>query len=186
MKGISSEQFIAKYLPDSWAEIDLQRLIHKRLNRGLPGARMEARVRTPSGNRRADVTTWNRLYEVKKWLTYEDLKSAKTQLDIYAKFGARLLGVIPKRKTIIGLAPTGLREYRSAKKLAQDIRAMGCEVIFINESPEWFPRESFALAPVAIAFSILLAGLSGYAVVSAVVPVDQSAIERFEKAEDVP
>ena len=132
---MNSREFENEYLPPLWCERDLQMLILRQLTRRcLWSVREEVVIRTPSGTRRSDLETWRSRYEVKKWLTYGNLFRAAGQLDLYGHYGSRKLGLFPKRRVIIGLAPTDPEEYRTAAALAQDLRSMGVVVIFFNEN----------------------------------------------------
>lgn len=157
-------QFASKYLNWSFAEKDLQDLIKRRLQmHGLP-VWEERHIKTASTTRRSDLETLFTRYELKRELTYENLKSAFAQLIIYNHYGSKILWVIPKRKCIIGLTPLEHGERLSAQNLAEDIRAMGVKVVFIDEQPKYLSVSSFhsvatvaLLALSAFGISLLLA-----------------------------
>jgi hypothetical protein len=139
---ITSQEFCARFLPQNWKEADLQQHIRQQLKKGgLLIAPEENRIKTKSATRRSDVETWLIRYEVKKWLTYENIYRAAGQLLLYRAYGRKILWVFNKREVIIGLAPVPTPDnpnaYWEALKLARDFRAIGIEVIFINEAPEW-------------------------------------------------
>ena len=135
---MTPREFAAHYLPEFWAERDLQLLIQKRISAwGFLKCPSEVGIDTSSTTRRSDLETWWCRYELKKELNYENLKSALGQLYLYNHYGSKILGLIPKRKYIIGLAPADWEHYQKAAKLAIDIRGMGIKVIFLNECPDW-------------------------------------------------
>ncbi len=135
---MTPREFAAMYLPESWGERDLQLLVQRRIRSwGFLQCPDEVRITTKATTRRSDLETFWARYELKKELTYENLKSALGQLYLYGHYGEKILGFIPKRKYIVGLAPSEWGEYESAAKLAIDIRGMGIKVIFLNEQPNW-------------------------------------------------
>jgi len=135
---VTPYDFAREYLPEPWGERDLQKLVQRRIRSwGLLQCPDEVKIKTPSTTRRSDLETFWVRYELKKELNYDNLKSALGQLYLYSHYGSKILGFIPKRKVIIGLAPSEWGEYQSAAKLAIDIRGMGIKVIFINEQPNW-------------------------------------------------
>lgn len=135
---MTPREFAAHYLPESWAERDLQLLIQKRISAwGFLKCPSEVGIDTSSTTRRSDLETWWCRYELKKELNYENLKSALGQLYIYNHYGSKIFGLIPKRKYIIGLAPADWEHYQKAAKLKIDIEGMGIKVIFLNEQPNW-------------------------------------------------
>ncbi|MBD1836141.1 hypothetical protein H6F61_26515 [Cyanobacteria bacterium FACHB-472] len=110
-------------------------LIQKQLRqRGMFLAPHEVRIKTPTATRRIDLATWLCNYEVKKWLTRDEIFHAVAQTELYNHYGPKLLWIIPKRRVIVGLAPISPREYEAARKVAEDFRAMGVSVIFVNET----------------------------------------------------
>jgi len=132
---MNSLEFCDRYLRDGWCERDLQMLIQKQLrHRGMFLAPHEVRIKTPTATRRIDLTTWLCNYEVKKWLTRDEIFHAVAQTELYNHYGPKLLWIIPKRRVIVGLAPTNPRDYEAARKVAKDFRAMGVSVIFVNET----------------------------------------------------
>ncbi len=135
---MTPSEFTREYLPDPWGERDLQKLVQRRIRSwGFFQCPDEVKISTLSTTRRSDLETFWARYELKKELNYENLKSALGQLYLYGHYGEKILGFIPKRKYIIGLAPSEWGEYESAAKLAIDIRGMGIKVIFLNEQPNW-------------------------------------------------
>lgn len=135
---MTPHEFAAQYLPEPWGERDLQLLVQRRIRLwGFLQCPDEVRIKTKATTRRSDLETFWCRYELKRELSYENLKSALGQLYLYNHYGSKILGFIPKRKCIIGLAPAEWGEYESAAKLAIDIRGMGIKVIFINEQPNW-------------------------------------------------
>ncbi|WP_066425144.1 hypothetical protein [Anabaena sp. 4-3] len=131
---MNSLEFCDRYLPDYWAERDLQLLIQKRLQRWwFIAAPDEVTVKTPSTTRRIDISTWLTVYEVKKWLTRDAIFHAVAQTELYAFYGPKLLWLFSKRRVVVGLAPTDQSEYEQASRVARDFRRMGVEVIFLNE-----------------------------------------------------
>lgn len=131
-------EFVREYLPEPWGERDLQKLVQRRIKSwGFLQCPDEVRIQTKATTRRSDLETFACRYELKKELNYDNLKSALGQLYLYNHYGSKILGFIPKRKVIIGLAPSEWGEYQSAAKLAIDIRGMGIKVIFLNEQPNW-------------------------------------------------
>lgn len=144
MKGrkLTTQEFCSKYLPANWCEKDLQlycqRVIKIKRGMGLFKPPDEVVIPTPNSKRRADLTTWLSIYEVKCWLTYDNIYHAVAQTELYARYGSKLLGVVNKRRIIIGVAPPSADDYKSAVRLAKDFSNLrGIKVIFINECPEW-------------------------------------------------
>ncbi|WP_375493298.1 hypothetical protein [uncultured Nostoc sp.] len=81
---MNSLDFCDRYLPDYWAERDLQLLIQKRLQRWwFLAAPDEVRVKTPASTRRIDISTWLTVYEIKKWLTRDNIFHAVAQTELY-------------------------------------------------------------------------------------------------------
>lgn len=135
---MTPREFAAHYLPDPWGERDLQKLVQRRIRSwGFLKCPDEVNIPTKATTRRSDLETFWTRYELKKELTYDNLKSALGQLYLYNHYGLKILSFIPKRKYIIGLAPSEWGEYQSAAKLAIDIEGMGIRVIFLNEQPNW-------------------------------------------------
>lgn len=135
---MTPREFAAHYLPEPWGERDLQLLVQRRIRSwGFLQCPDEVNIPTKSTTRRSDLETFWARYELKKELNYDNLKSALGQLYLYSHYGSKIFGFIPKRKFIIGLAPSEWGEYQSAAKLAIDIRGMGIKVIFLNEQPNW-------------------------------------------------
>lgn len=131
---MNSLEFCDRYLPDYWAERDLQLLIQKRLQRWwFLAAPDEVRVKTPSTTRRIDISTWLTVYEIKKWLTRDAIFHAVAQTELYTFYGPKLLWIFRKRRVVVGLAPTDPSEYEQAARVARDFKRMGIEVIFLNE-----------------------------------------------------
>lgn len=136
---MTPREFAAHYLPEPWAERDLQLLVQHRINSWVFfHCRSEVKIPSKATTRRSDLETFWARYELKRELTYDNLKSALGQLYLYNHYGSKILGFIPKRKVIIGLAPSEWNEYQSAAKLAIDIRGMGIKVVFLNEQPNWY------------------------------------------------
>lgn len=132
---MTPQEFISLYLPYDWAERDLQLLIQSQIKKGgFLSAPAEQRIKTQATSRRSDLETWLTRYEIKRFLTYDNLFHALGQLYLYDAYGTKLLWLFPKFKCIAGIAPTDPEEYKAAKKLAVDIRGMGIRVWFVNES----------------------------------------------------
>ena len=132
---MNSLEFCDRYLRDGWCERDLQMLVQRQLRqRGMVLAPHEVRIKTPTATRRIDLATWLCNYEVKKWLTREAIFHAVAQTELYNHYGPKLLWIIPKRRVVVGLAPTDPRDYEAARKVAEDFRAMGIQIIFVNET----------------------------------------------------
>ena len=139
---LSPKDFCEKFLPSPWNERDLQlyiqRVIKQRQGMGIFQPPDEVVVTTPNSRRRIDLATWFTVYEVKCWLTYDNIYHAIGQSELYTRYGGKILGVIPKYRVIIGVAPYEFKEYESAKRLAEDFSNLkGIKVVFVNESPEW-------------------------------------------------
>jgi hypothetical protein len=139
-RELSPSEFCNKYLPPNWAERDLQlyvqRVIKARQGLGLYQPPDEVKVKTPNSKRRADLATPITIYEVKCFLTYDNIYHAVGQSELYARYGSKILWFIKKRRIIIGVAPT--EEYQSASRLAKDFSSLrDIKVVFINECPEW-------------------------------------------------
>ncbi len=150
---MTPQRFEIEYLPQVWNEAHLQAYIHRRLKRfGFPVS--EVRVKTPTTTRRIDIATWWAHYEVKDVLTYDNIYHAVGQLQLYGHYAPKLLGFIPKKRIIIGLAPSNPKTYREAARLAEDFRGAGISVVFINESSEWY------------SFPFYLLKWAGYAIAS--------------------
>lgn len=159
---MNSDEFCDRYLPDDWCERDLQLLIQKRLRRfGLLAAPDEVRIKTPTATRRIDLATWLCNYEVKRYLTRENIFHAVAQTELYNHYGPKLLWIIPKRRVVVGLAPSDPYDYEAARKVAEDFRAMGINIVFINETAFHSPElaVSIAMAILAVAISFLTAYL---------------------------
>lgn len=155
---MNSLEFCDRYLPDYWAERDLQLLIQKRLQRWwFLTAPDEVTVKTPSTNRRIDISTWLTVYEVKKWLTCENIFHAVAQTELYTFYGPKLLWIFRKRRVVVGLAPTEQSEYEQAARVARDFRRMGVEVIFLNEAGLTFevPELGAALLIAGVTFVVI-------------------------------
>lgn len=150
---MNSEEFIKKYLPYklnekneiTFKERDLQLLIQKRIRSKtfqLLQVPKEVGIQVPLQNEqhttfRSDLETLTHRYEVKRWLTSEKIKEAVGGLHLYHGHGSKIMRCLSKRWVVIGLAPTDLEAYKSAKNLAAAYRLLGVEVIFINEDPRW-------------------------------------------------
>lgn len=131
---MSSEEFCDRYLPESWGERDLQLLLQRKMRTyKLLQAPDEVRIKTFCTTRRADLATWLTVYEIKKYLTRDNIFHAVAQSEMYVHYGDKLFWIIPKRRVIVGLAPTEYQDYQSALSVAKDFRAMGIDVIFVNE-----------------------------------------------------
>lgn len=159
---MNSLDFCNRYLPSVWTERDLQLLIQKRLRRYWLKAPDEVQVKTPASLPRIDIATWLSVYEVKKWLTRDNIFHAVAQTELYTHYGKKTFWVIPKRRVIIGLSPYDPQEYQQAVRVAEDFRKMGIEIIFINESLDFqvpevgavFLIAGLILMTVAIAFYV--------------------------------
>lgn len=164
---LTPQQFALEYLPPSWGERDLQLLVQRRIGR-LVACREEVRIKTKATTRRSDLETWLTRYELKRELTYDSLKSALGQLYLYDHYGSKIFGCIPKRKAILGLSPFDSFQEESARRLADDIRGMGIEVIFLNECPRWRePRIRGWQIKLAVGITAAIAALFvGYAIAS--------------------
>lgn len=100
----------------------------------------EVAIKTPgtTKGRRSDLETWSTIYEVKCFLDYDKIYHAIAQTELYQHYGRKILGIFPKQRVVIGVAPPQHDLYQSAKNLAKDFSSIrGISVIFINESPEW-------------------------------------------------
>ncbi|MFN6565635.1 hypothetical protein [Dendronalium sp. ChiSLP03b] len=160
---MNSLEFCDRYLPDYWAERDLQLLIQKRLQRWwFLAAPDELVIKTPSTSRRIDITTWLTVYEVKKWLTRDNIFHAVAQTELYTFYGPKLLWMFPKRRVVVGLAPTELSEYEQAARVARDFRRMGIEVIFLNEAGLTFEVPEIGAAFLIVGIIILVAAIAAY------------------------
>jgi hypothetical protein len=153
---MQTREFAEKFLPQGYGERDLQLLIQRRIRKwGFLQCPDEVKIKTPSTVRRSDLETWSTRYELKRELDYSSLKSALGQLYLYNHYGSKILGFIPKKKVIIGLAPHDEQERQSALKLAVDIEGMGIRVIFLNEFPNW--KESpISASQIKIAILVLI------------------------------
>jgi hypothetical protein len=162
--AMQTKEFAEKFLPQGYGERDLQLLIQRRIRRwGFLRGPDEVKIKTRSTVRRSDLETWCTRYEIKRELDYSSLKSALGQLYLYNHYGSKILGFIPKKKVIIGLAPHDEQERQSALKLAVDIEGIGVRVIFLNEFPNW--RESTVSASqikvvVLVLIFVIVFGLS--------------------------
>lgn len=158
---MSSQEFCDRYLPDSWGEKDLQLLLQRKMKKyRLLQVPDEVRIKTVATTRRADLTTWLTVYEVKRYLTRDNIFHAVAQTELYTHYGEKLFWVIPKRRVVVGLAPLDYQDYQSAISVARDFRAMGVEVIFVNEFGLNISIFEFKFIAVAIAiFAIVLVGL---------------------------
>lgn len=137
---LTPQEFCSKYLPPTWSERDLQTYIQKVLARKRLGLmpRDEVAIATPHSRRRADISTWSTVYEVKCWLTYDNIYHAIAQTELYTRYGDNMFLFIPKSRVVIGVAPYDYKEYESASRLAKDFSNLaGIKVIFINECHEW-------------------------------------------------
>lgn len=150
---MNSLEFCSRHLPDNWAERDLQLLIQKRLRRWwFLSAPDEVVVKTPASMRRIDISTWLTVYEIKKWLTRDNIFHAVAQTELYCYYGPKILWIVPKRRVVVGLAPTDPLDYDAAIRVARDFRKMGVQVIFLNEAGLTFevPEVSAALLIVGV------------------------------------
>lgn len=160
---MNSLEFCDRYLPDYWAERDLQLLIQKRLQRWwFLAAPDEVRVKTPASTRRIDISTWLTVYEVKKWLTRDNIFHAVAQTELYTFYGPRLLWLLRKRRVVVGLAPTDPSEYEQAARVARDFRRMGIEVIFLNEVGLGFEVPEIGGALLIAGIIILVGAIAAY------------------------
>ena len=141
MKKLSPREFCEKYLPQNWNERDLQAYIQRVIKKKYQNIFTppdEVAVTTPNSRRRIDIATPTAVIEVKCWLTYDNIYHAVAQTEIYARYGSKILGIINKKRIVIGVAPVDSKEHGSARRLAEDFSALkGIKVIFINECPEW-------------------------------------------------
>jgi hypothetical protein len=157
---MTPQEFCDRYLdPISWNEQDLQRIIQKRLRRFyILAAPDEVRIKSHATTRRADLTTWLTIYEVKKYLTRDNIFHAVAQTELYQYYGGKVLGIIPKRRVVIGLAPVDMFEYNSARTVAEDFSKMGVKVIFINHSGLNFhvPELTFSLVAIALLMALII------------------------------
>ncbi len=71
-------------------------------------------MKTPASIRRIDISTWLTVYEVKKWLTRDNIFHAVAQTELYTFYGPKLLWIFPKRRVVVGLSPTDPVEYDQA------------------------------------------------------------------------
>lgn len=163
---MTPQEFCDRYLPESWGERDLQLLLQRKMRKyKLLQAPDEVRIKTVATTRRADIQTWLSVYEVKRYLTRSDIFHAVAQTELYTHYGDKLFWIVPKRRVVVGIAPPEYQEYQSAVSVARDFRAMGIEVIFVNEFGLNVSILEFKFLAVAIAiFAIVLIGLivSGY------------------------
>lgn len=123
--------------------------------------RKEQEIKTYSARRRSDIESYFLRVECKLFLDYDSLKSAAGQLLIYNHFGTKIFGIFPKKRIIVGLAPTDSRQniYISSKKLALDLRKMGIAVIYLNECPEIFvnmKHKQIRNATIGVFFMLLI------------------------------
>jgi len=140
VNSLTPQQYCQQYLSDSWSEKDLQMLIQQRLRQqtfGLLSCLDEVNIKSATTTRRSDLETWSHRYEVKRFLTYDTIFHAVAQLYLYGHYGKKILGFIPKRKVVMGVAPFDPYEYQIAAKLAEDFRGLGITVVFLNEEPQW-------------------------------------------------
>lgn len=159
--------FKEKYLHAGYSEFDLQQLVKAHISSHGIVCRDEVRIKTPATTRRSDLETWRLRIELKRELTYENIKSALGQLYLYDHYGSKILGFIPKQKVIMGVSPIERGELEAARKLAKDIRGMGVRVVFLDEEPRWLERSRFkfdligliGLALVAFVAAFVLASL---------------------------
>jgi hypothetical protein len=162
---VNSLEFCSRYLPDYWAERDLQLLIQKRLRRWwFLSAPDEVSVKTPASIRRIDISTWLTVYEVKKWLTRDNIFHAVAQTELYTFYGPKLLWIFPKRRVVVGLSPTDPVEYDQAARVARDFRRMGIEVIFLNEVGLGFEVPEIGAAFLIAGMFILVVAIAFYTV----------------------
>jgi hypothetical protein len=160
---MNSLEFCDRYLPDYWVERDLQLLIQKRLERWwFLAAPDEVIIKTLSTNRRIDISTWLTVYEVKKWLTRDNIFHAVAQTELYTFYGPRLLWLLRKRRVVVGLAPTEPSEYEQAARVARDFRRMGVEVIFLNEAGLTFEVPEIGGALLIAGIFILIVAIAVY------------------------
>lgn len=163
---MTPQEFCDRYLPESWSERDLQLLLQRKMRRyKLLQVPDEVRIKTTATTRRADLTTWLTVYEVKRYLTRDNIFHAVAQTEMYTHYGDRLFWILPKRRVVVGLAPEEYQDYQSAVSVARDFRAIGIQVIFVNEFGLNISILEFKFIAVAIAISaIVLVGLivSGY------------------------
>lgn len=159
---MNSLEFCYRHLPEVWAERDLQLLVQKRLRRYWLKATDEVQVRTPASLRRIDIETWLTIYEVKKWLTRDNIFHAVAQTELYSHYGTKLFWVIPKRRVIVGLAPTEPADYDQATRLARDFKKMGIEIIFINETGLDFPIPEVGAIMILIGVAAMLTAIAIY------------------------
>lgn len=141
-RKLTPQEFCDKYLPANWCEKDLQmycqRVIKVKRGFGILQPPDEVVVPTPNSKRRIDLATWLTVYECKCWLSYDNIYHAVAQTELYARYGGKLLGIIPKQRVVIGVAPPGHQDYQSASRLAKDFSNLkGIKIVFINECPEW-------------------------------------------------
>jgi len=163
---MNSLEFCDRFLGDGWCERDLQMLIQKQLRqRGMLLAPHEVRIKTPTATRRIDLATWLCNYEVKKWLTREAIFHAVAQTELYNHYGPKILWVIPKRRVVIGLAPSDPRDYEAARKVAEDFRTMGVNVIFLNETELRFNSPELKILIVLLALIFCSVAIASYLLV---------------------
>lgn len=144
MGKLTPQEFCKMYLSEPWAEKDLQMYIKRCLRSKSWFTKLvqfsvleEERIKTSCTTRRADLSTWNTIYEVKCYLDYDTIYHAVAQTELYAYCGKKIWGIKRKKRVVIGLAPLQGDSYIAASRLAKDFRAMGIQVIFINEEPIW-------------------------------------------------
>lgn len=160
---MNSLDFCDRYLPDYWAEQDLQLLIQKRLQRWwFLTAPDEVRVKTLSTTRRIDISTWLTVYEIKKWLNRDAIFHAVAQTELYTFYGPKLFWFFRKRRVVVGLAPTDPSEYEQASRVARDFRRMGVEVIFLNEAGLTFEVPEIGAAFLIVGIIILVVVFATY------------------------
>lgn len=158
---MTPQEFCDRYLPESWGERDLQMLLQRKMRKyKLLQAPDEVKIKTISTTRRADLTTWLTVYEVKRYLTRDNIFHAVAQTELYTHYGDRLFWILPKRRVVVGLAPPDYQDYQSAVSVVRDFRAMGIQVIFVNEFGLNIAVLELRAIIVAIAFgSIVFFGL---------------------------
>jgi hypothetical protein len=99
-------------------------------------------------------------------------------LHLYHGHGRRILKLFSKRWVVIGLAPTDLQAYKSAKNLAKAYQKLGVDVVFLNEHPDW-DEQRIELRQMKFAFgvgaaAVLISGLIGYGAIAGISLVSQN------------
>ncbi|MGF1674251.1 MAG: hypothetical protein ACFCUV_11290, partial [Rivularia sp. (in: cyanobacteria)] len=99
---MTPQEFENRYLPSSWGERDLQLLIQYKMRKyKLLKAPQEVRIKTDATTRRADLATWLTVYEVKRYLTRDNIFHAVAQTELYTYYGDKLFWIIPKRRVVV-------------------------------------------------------------------------------------